>query len=139
MVYGHTMTAEQATTFDRESSSNATLLKSVLACNCNPYADVFTFNRWKAQNMCVNKGEHGIRLPLIREVTEQNENGDKVKVKRVLGHSYVFCRCQVHPFGNKHESTSQPIVTRPQSEPKAQPVNNADSRIDNLMKGWNAI
>lgn len=126
------MTCEQATTFERESTSNAVLLKTLLKCNCSPYIDVFTFNRWKAQSMSVSKGEHGIRLPLIHEVREQDQDGNEVIVRKVLGHSYVFCRCQVHPFGQEHEPAPRP-TTQHESAPEQV------AQIDNLMKGWSVI
>ena len=42
------------------------MAKSAFAeCGCEPYADVFTFNRWKAQGYFVRRGEHGVRLPIV--------------------------------------------------------------------------
>jgi hypothetical protein len=136
-----TLTREAATTFARESTSNAVLLKSILTCACNPYQDVFTFNRWKAQNMCVNKGSHGIHLPLVKVIDETDANGNKTQTRKVLGQSVVFCRCQVHPFGQKSEpepikpesrSESKPVYVK--TEPKLNPIIE-----DGIMKGWRII
>jgi hypothetical protein len=138
-----TLTREAATTFARESTSNAVLLKSILSCACNPYQDVFTFNRWKAQSMCVNKGAHGIHLPLVKVIEETDASGNKTQTRKVLGQSVVFCRCQVHPFGQKMEPKPEPIKPEPQPEPKPVYVKTepkANPIIeDGIMKGWHII
>jgi len=93
------MTAGQAVSFERVSIPNAMLLALQLKCQCQPYKDVFTFNRWKAQGFYVRRGEHGYHLPLVKtiEVVEEGGDGDAPAAleKRILGSSVVFCRCQV--------------------------------------------
>lgn len=76
-----TMTAETATTFSGYSVANAIAVRAGLAdrgCSCEPYADVFTFNRWRAQGRTVLKGEHGIKIPVIvRGQTTDKETGEE--------------------------------------------------------------
>ena len=92
------MTKEQAQTFDRHSTTNAAVLlntASAKGCNCQPYQDWFTYNRWLAQGYQVQKGEHGIRLTTWLTTTKKNEDGEEVVTgTRPKGYT-VFCRCQV--------------------------------------------
>lgn len=67
------MSADEARYFNSFSHANVTLLMSMLKCRCQPYDDVFTFKRWLAQGLAVQKGQHGYKLQT----------------------SHVFCRCQV--------------------------------------------
>ena len=89
-----TMTAAEAKDFDRFSVANAATVESSLQCSCEAYTDVFTYNRWKAQGFQVMKGEKAIRIPTIRTIKKENEEGEETtrSMKRT---SYVFCRCQV--------------------------------------------
>ena len=90
-------TPETARHFDRYSVANAVTVKQALPCGCEPYRDVFTYVRWKAQGFQVQRGEQAIRLPLVYGRTESDpETGEERTVKR-LGRSAVFCRCQVKP------------------------------------------
>ena len=57
------MTSQQATMFDRFSVGNAVLAESALACGCKAYEDIFTYNRWKAQGLQVQKGQKGVASP----------------------------------------------------------------------------
>ena len=84
------MTAEDARRFDRISPANAALVMASLSCECNPYRDVFTYRRWKAQGYQVRRGEHGIKLSGVRDVVDKN--GDS---KKIFFGTTVFCRCQV--------------------------------------------
>ena len=89
------MTAEQATQFDTMSAQNAAIIKDQIPCECEPYRDVFTFNRWKALGCHVRKGEHGIRIDIYTERTiEDKETGEEKKVK-ARAKAVCFCRCQV--------------------------------------------
>jgi len=90
------MTAEEAKKFDRYSLQNAMIVKGSLTCNCDPYKDVYTYNRWQAQGIQVQKGQHGIKLGVIQTIEEENENGEKITKTRPW-HTTVFCRCQVKP------------------------------------------
>lgn len=94
------MTAEQAQTFERISVGNATRLMHAAAergCGCSPYADWYTFRRWKAQGMSVKKGEKATRLPLIVTdgIAENVESSEEPR--QHFATACVFCRCQVQP------------------------------------------
>ena len=92
-----TFTPETARRFDRFSVTNAVAVKQALPCGCEPYVDVFTYRRWKAQGFQVQRGEKAIRLPLVYQRTETDrQTGETVTTKR-MGRSAVFCRCQVRP------------------------------------------
>ena len=93
------MTAEQATTFERLSQANMMILTAIAhskGCNCAPYTDWFTYNRWLAQGFQVKKGEHGTKIttwiPMTKKDPETGENQDiGVKPRTTT----VFCRHQV--------------------------------------------
>ena len=92
-------TSETAREFDRFSVANAVTVKKSLPCGCEPYVDVFTYRRWKAQGFQVQKGQKAIRLPLVYARKEKDpQTGEETTSKR-LGRSAVFCRCQVRPIG----------------------------------------
>ena len=42
------MIETEAKSFDGYSASNAMLIYAALKCSCEPYNNVFTYNRWKA-------------------------------------------------------------------------------------------
>lgn len=92
------MTAEEARTFEHgESSSNARMLGMVMECDCQPYEDIFTYNRWKAQGFQVQKGEKGKRITVFSRSTKADAAGNEVSYSFPSG-STVFCRCQVKPI-----------------------------------------
>jgi hypothetical protein len=93
-----TFTPETARQFDRYSVANAVTLKEALPCGCEPYQDVFTYRRWKAQGFQVQRGEKAIRLPLIYQRAEKDPETGEETVTRRMGRSAVFCRCQVRPI-----------------------------------------
>ena len=96
------MTAEDAKRFGRYSAQNAGAVYAALKCGCQPYQDVFTFKRWIALGFVVRKGEKAIKLPLVKDVTKTDEEtGEETTGRRILGLSFVFCRCQVQPLGAK--------------------------------------
>jgi hypothetical protein len=140
-----TFTPETAQSFNRYSSQNAATVKMRLACGCEPYRDVFTYNRWLAMGYQVQRGEHSIKIPVIVE----RENEDNETIKRLFK-SHVFCRCQVKsineskPIEPKIEPAAivpiQPIIEpiKPIIEP-IKPVNHSDNPIDNIMKGWQVV
>jgi len=92
------MTEEQAVTFPGHSMASMVAVESVLKCDCMPYADVFTYNRWRAQGFQVQRGSKAISLPLVKDVEETDEHGAVTNTRRVLGTSKVFCRCQTEPM-----------------------------------------
>lgn len=56
------MTASEARHFEKISEASATQVMAAFDCGCEPYSDVFTFRRWKAQGFHVRKGEKSFRL-----------------------------------------------------------------------------
>jgi len=105
------MTADDARTFDGYSVANAIAVKAALsdrACTCEPYADVFTFNRWIAQGRAVRKGEHGIRLTVYVAARRHDAVDDAQGVETSAPGprtyprtSFVFCRCQTEEVHGK--------------------------------------
>jgi len=93
-----TFTPETARRFDRYSVANAVRVKESLPCGCEPYQDVFTYRRWKAQGFQVQRGEKAIKLPLIYQRAEKDRETGEETVSRRMGRSAVFCRCQVRPI-----------------------------------------
>lgn len=89
------MSPEQARTFEGFSIMNVAKVVEALSCECSPYHDVFTFNRWRAQGLFVKKGEHGIRLPLVKTFLNKDKKTGEEKVIKIPCSSTVFCRCQV--------------------------------------------
>ena len=90
-----TFTPETARRFDRYSAANAVAITQALSCDCQPYQDVFTYRRWKAQGFQVQRGEAAIRLPLVYQRTERDPKTGQEKTTRRHGRSALFCRCQV--------------------------------------------
>ena len=92
-----TFTPETARQFDRFSVANAVTVKKSLPCGCEPYVDVFTYRRWKAQGFQVQRGQKAIKLPLIYKRSETDpKTGEQTETRRI-GRSAVFCRCQIKP------------------------------------------
>lgn len=104
-----TLTATQATSFNTYSVANASLVKHSLTCGCEPYLDVFTYNRWKAQGFQVQRGEKAIKIPVIKTVdTEDKDTGERV-TKKIAGSGAVFCRHQVKANNRNQGETTQPL------------------------------
>lgn len=81
---------EEAQTFKGSPSeyNRKTLLTAAAerGCNCQPYQDWFTYDRWKAQGRQVQEGERAMRINVFLPA-------DKDRPQRTWT-SYVFCRCQ---------------------------------------------
>lgn len=92
------MTAQEAKTFDTYSARNAAEVEDAFSCGCKPYEDVFTYKRWQALGMQVQKGEHGKSLSIIKEIKDKDDDGNVVKKKKMC-YTKVFCRCQTKPKG----------------------------------------
>ena len=94
------MTGDDAKAFSRFSIVNASILATAAVergCQCQPYEDWFTFNRWIAQGFGVKKGEHGTRISTYVETVDE-----KTGEARSFPHtSVVFCRCQVTEIKEK--------------------------------------
>ena len=91
----HAFTPETARQFDRFSVGNAAAITEALSCDCEPYQDVFTYRRWKAQGFQVQRGEKALKLPLIYRRTERDPKTGEEKTSKRVGRSALFCRCQV--------------------------------------------
>jgi len=105
-----TLTAETAKQFQGYSAMNAASILAVLHCDCEPYRDVFTYQRWQAQGFQVRKGEHGVRITTWIEASEKREPEAEPeaerKVYRLPRAVVVFCRCQVDAKGGRAYSNS---------------------------------
>ena len=141
------MTAEQATRFERVSPANAAIVQQTLLCGCKPYEDVFTYTRWQARGYQVKRGEHSIKLAVIKVVEKENEDGE-TETRRVFGNSHVFCRHQVKQVqGTMPTPEVKPIapvivpqpVKPPEPEYIKQPPKAEQPPIENIMKGWRII
>ena len=96
----HTLTAEQAVTFERHSLTNAMILAQAAAdrgCECEPYKDWYTYRRWAAQGYQVQRGEKSVALLTYAETEKTDEKTGKVITSTRPWTSRVFCRCQVKP------------------------------------------
>ncbi len=91
------MSASQARSFDTRSHKNAAIIMSSLKCECSPYETVFTYGRWKAQGMQVQKGQHGLRIPTMTAYEVEDKETGEMKTRSRKGTSIVFCECQVKP------------------------------------------
>ncbi|USK72654.1 ArdC-like ssDNA-binding domain-containing protein [Peribacillus asahii] len=100
------ITADNATMFERFSETNYEILKTELECECEPYQDIFTFNRWKAQGFFVKKGEKAYRIPTIIVSEKENKKGEMEK-KSFKKTSCVFCRCQVEHASERGEKVEK--------------------------------
>lgn len=103
------MNPTEAQTFEGYSVQNATILASAAAargCDCEPYRDWFTFKRWLAQGLAVQKGEKGTCLQTFRRIEEKDKKTGEVRTYSKPWRSYVFCRCQVAPKGEKGNGKS---------------------------------
>lgn len=94
------MDAQQAQTFESGKSEASIAFLATIAedrgCTCEPYVDWFTYKRWKAQGMQVQRGEKGTKMPVW--ITKEYQQDDGSTVERTYRRTtYVFCRCQVKP------------------------------------------
>lgn len=99
------MTAEEARRFDRLSVASYAQVVEQLECGCEPYADIYTFNRWRALGFHVVKGEKAIKfsswVPVetadSKRAEEGAEEGETAgRGPRLLPRTLsVFCRHQV--------------------------------------------
>lgn len=109
------MTAGEATDFVRISLRSACIIEEAIkerreagcypGCRCEPYDDVFTFARWRAQGYFVRKGEKSLRLatwvPIagtappapVEEGADPPATVGRPRLKPKT--TFLFCRCQV--------------------------------------------
>lgn len=98
------MTAQEARYFETLSVPHWATLAAESAnkgCNCSPYADWFTYNRWEAQGMQVQKGEKGIKLQIWIASKRVDLKTGEERIDRIPKTTSVFCRCQVKPKEEK--------------------------------------
>jgi len=87
----------EARSFDRTSDRHYAILAFEAAargCQCEAYRDWYTYKRWRAQGMQVQKGEKSFKLPTFYTVKEVDKSGKEVPITR-RSTSCLFCRCQV--------------------------------------------
>lgn len=109
------MTSQEATSFDAESTNSYTQVLEALErrreesdryseCSCEPYEDVFTFERWIAQGKVVKRGEKALAIqswivtPPSKEEQEKDPEAKPRMRPKVL---HLFCRCQVKELEKK--------------------------------------
>lgn len=94
------MTEEQAKTFEQGRSLMHEVILAEAAhergCSCEAYEDWFTYRRWQAIGMQVQKGERGVKLTTYKTIKKEEDGKDKSF--SVPTSTTVFCRCQVKPI-----------------------------------------
>ena len=93
------MNLDQALTFEKGYSIRHIAILAAASeergCQCQAYRDYFTYQRWLAQGMQVQKGQKGVKLHTFQTGEKEDPNTGKIK-KWSRPWSYtVFCRCQV--------------------------------------------
>ena len=101
------MTEQEAKSFGRYSQQNAAQVMRERGCACQPYRDVYTFNRWRAQGYGVKKGEKAIRLPTVRHDLKENPDTETYEMIRHFSWGFVFCRHQVQPWSAQARAETQ--------------------------------
>jgi hypothetical protein len=89
------MTAQEARTFSTYSDENAAFVEESFDCSCQAYTDIFTYNRWKAQGMQVQKGQKAAKIKTYIPIMKEDDNGDEFVAYMKSRITSVFCRCQV--------------------------------------------
>ena len=97
------MTADQAVTFSKFSPASILQIANAVdsrktegvhaECECEPYSDFFTFNRWIAQGYGVVKGEKAIKISSFVPVSKNSDDDENQKLRPCT--VCLFCRCQV--------------------------------------------
>lgn len=130
-----TMTKEQAQHFDTFSVANILTATNQLAdrgvCDgtCEGYADIFTFNRWRAQGLIVQKGQHGAKITVFVPVEDESK-----AIPRTVT---VFCRHQVKPIDEPKDAVealetaiaAEPAKPKRQRKPKTEANGHAEPEI----------
>lgn len=99
------MTADEARAFHGVSLMSYSQVVEQLACDCEPYADIFTFGRWRALGYHVVKGQKAIKfaswVPVetadSKAAADGAEDGEQTtRTGRLIPRTLsVFCRHQV--------------------------------------------
>ena len=124
------MTAGQATAFGRYSVTNAATAETALGCGCKAYRDIFTYNRWKAQGMQVQRGQKSVKLPTLHNVEQSDSETGETTQYKVFGTSNVFCRHQVAAAGNTPQGTVHPPTDLVPTTP---------APTDDVMSAWTEV
>ena len=77
------MNASEAQSFGRQSENHIMFLAleaDKRGCSCAAYRDWFTYKRWTAQGLQVQKGEKSVKLPIYYQQKEK----DKEKASEIL-------------------------------------------------------
>ena len=103
------MTKAEAMGFDRVSQASALQIIEAIfsraasdqhtSCSCQPYRDVFTYERWKAQEYQVRRGEKSLRIASFRPIDVGEELPEGKSRKLIPKMLALFCRCQVDYTG----------------------------------------
>jgi hypothetical protein len=88
------MSPQEAKSFSRYSVANALRAEVSLSCGCKAYEDIFTYRRWQAQGMQVQRGARAVRLPVIVDRMVEDKNGELRQIHGFFS-TAVFCRHQV--------------------------------------------
>ena len=133
------MTPTEARSFDRFSVANASYVKHSLACGCEPYQDVFTYNRWKALGYQVQRGEKAITIPVVKAIQVDNKETGEPETRKLFGSGAVFCRHQVQPVnGSKATPAVAPVVAPTPATIPAQPPA-PTGFVSQVMNTWKEV
>ena len=89
------MNAVEAQRFEIQSERNAVLVEDHFDCDCRAYQDIFTYGRWKAQGLQVQRGQSACKILTYQPIIVTDDAGDKKVVGTRPRTSAVFCRHQV--------------------------------------------
>ena len=90
------MNAVEAQRFEIQSERNAAIVEDHFTCDCRAYQDIFTYGRWKAQSLQVQKGQKACKILTCQPIiVTDDDTGDKKVVGTRPRTSAVFCRHQV--------------------------------------------
>jgi len=97
------LTPETAGQFDRFSPQNAAIVRNTLSCDCQPYTDVYTYNRWQEFGLTPAEGSKAAVYVPTRATRYFRIEGDPetdpetVHADTRPTRAALFCRCQVVP------------------------------------------
>lgn len=135
------MSAQEARAFSRYSPSNAGRVERALHCGCRAYQDVFTYGRWRALGFQVQRGQRAVKLPILIETADEDDDGQPITRKR-LWTGAVFCRHQVTEANGTTASAPSVQEPTPQTEPTTQPepaTLSQNAQVDRLMETWKEL
>ena len=90
------MNAIRARQFEQYSQRNAAIVEDHFDCDCKAYESIYTYARWRALGMQVQKGEKACKITTYIPIRVTDEDtGDKKVVGTLPRSSAVFCRHQV--------------------------------------------